>query len=347
MKLFTRLLLILGITLAGWSSVAWGYTGWCSAVDGTQAYSFNFGSKIITDPSQNTAGQSYPNVYSWDSDQVYGMSCDCSDDITPLGDTYFQTSTALSIGHNDGTNQYYQVNDYLEASTTVFLGGGVSAYVPTPWVNISNKAGTAACAYHPEGRGYGTGAKGKLSLYIKKPFVGVVNISNVKIIDIYASRFSGSFGGQPISSVYMTGSVTVPQSCTINAGQIVTVDFGSFMSGEFKNKGQMPTGYTPKTISVPIKCNGMDANASLTLRFQADASADEPAAIKTSNSDVGVQITDDSGKVIEPNSGLIPFQLDDNLQATVTFHAAPISTTGNAPAEGTFSATAYIRVDFA
>jgi hypothetical protein len=45
-----------------------------------------------------------------------------------------------------------------------------------------------------------------------------------------------------------------------------------------------------------------------------------------------VQITDSSGKVIEPNSGLIPFQLDDNLQATVTFHAARISTTGNAPA---------------
>ena len=119
------------------------------------------------------------------------------------------------------------------------------------------------------------------------------------------------------------------------------------MSGEFKNKAQMQTGYKPKTITVPIKCNGMDANASLTLRFQAEASADEPAAIKTSNDDVGVQITDDSGKVIEPNSGLIPFQLDDNLQATVTFHAAPISTTGNAPAEGTFSSTAYIRVDFA
>lgn len=150
-----------------------------------------------------------------------------------------------------------------------------------------------------------------------------------------------------MATVSISGQVIVPQTCSINAGQIVTVDFGSFMSGEFKNKGQMPTGYTPKTITVPIKCNGMDANASLTLRFQAEASADEPAAIKTSNDDVGVQITDSSGKVIEPNSGLLPFQLDDNMQATVTFHAAPISTTGNAPAEGTFSATAYIRVDFA
>lgn len=347
MKLFTRLLLILGVTLAGWSSVAWGYTGWCTAVDGTQTYSFNFGSKIITDPTQNTAGQSYPDVYSWDSSQVYHMSCDCTDNTgTTYEATYFKTLTELPIGHNDGTNQYYQVDDYLEVSTSVFVGGAVGAYVPTPWVNVSNKT-TSVCASNPDGRGYATGAKGKLSLYIKKPFVGVVNIANVKIIDIYASLFSGSFGGQPISSVYMTGSVTVPQSCTINAGQIVTVDFGSFMSGEFKNKGQMPAGYTPKTITVPIKCNGMDANASLTLRFQAEASADEPAAIKTSNDDVGVQITDDSGKVIEPNSGLLPFQLDDNLQATVTFHAAPISTTGNAPAEGTFSATAYIRVDFA
>ncbi|PLL41761.1 fimbrial protein, partial [Klebsiella michiganensis] len=96
----------------------------------------------------------------------------------------------------------------------------------------------------------------------------------------------------------MDGQISVPQTCSVNAGQVVTVDFGTFMSGEFKNKGQMPSGYTPKTISVPIKCNGIEANANLTVRFQADASADEPAAIKTSNSDVGVQITDDSGKVI-------------------------------------------------
>ncbi|EOZ6585685.1 fimbrial protein [Klebsiella michiganensis] len=243
---------------------------------------------------------------------------------------------------------FYVANEYLDASVAIYVGGSVKANKPLPWTALDNKyADNHGCNGNVTSD-VTTGSAGSVSLRIKKPFVGSFNIASLKIADIYVGRSAtGSYGDTPITSVYLSGNVIVPQTCSINAGQIVTVDFGSFMSGEFKNKGQMPTGYTPKTITVPIKCNGMDANASLTLRFQAEASADEPAAIKTSNDDVGVQITDDSGKVIEPNSGLIPFQLDDNLQATVTFHAAPISTTGNAPAEGTFSSTAYIRVDFA
>ncbi|HHN4452929.1 TPA: fimbrial protein [Klebsiella michiganensis] len=349
MKLFSRLFLILGITLAGWSSVAWGYTGLCTPLNGTMTYNYNFGTMNITDVTNNVAGKSFPDVYTWDLGTTYTMACDCdpSDTTTELP-VYFTSTSNLPLGHNDGEKQYFIVNDYLEVSSDVYISGYKNAYVNTPFSSVSNEL-PKICSYHVDGTQefVGTGAKGKLSLYIKKAFVGTVNINTVKVLDLYASTDSTSYGGTPVSSVFISGQVIVPQTCSVNAGQIVTVDFGSFMSGEFKNKGQMPAGYTPKTITVPIKCNGMDANASLTLRFQAEASTDEPAAIKTSNDDVGVQITDDSGKVIEPNSGLIPFQLDDNLQATVTFHAAPISTTGNAPAEGTFSATAYIRVDFA
>ncbi|EPG4210108.1 fimbrial protein [Klebsiella michiganensis] len=342
MKLFSRLFLIFVMSIVGYSSVAWAGTGWCTPQGGTPTqFNYNFGALTVSDISKNSAGTSFPDAFSWNLGTTTTVSCDCDGSAAIF---YFNTETSLPVGHSDGNLTYYTINDYLEGATEMYISGGVKAYLPVPIVNQSNK-GTSnwGCG----GISVGTGNQGHLSLYIKKPFVGTVNIPSTKLYSLYESTTSGSFGGTPISELYISGQVIVPQTCSINAGQIVTVDFGSFMSGEFKNKGQMPAGYTPKTITVPIKCNGMDANASLTLRFQAEASADEPAAIKTSNDDVGVQITDDSGKVIEPNSGLIPFQLDDNLQATVTFHAAPISTTGNVPAEGTFSATAYIRVDFA
>lgn len=317
-------------------------TGWCAESNWSPVqFTYNFGTKQISDPSQNTAGTAFPDAYTWNLGTNYSTVCDCGSGNS-MPTEYFETTTDLPLGHSDGTYQFYKINDYLEVATSIYIAGNRKAYVPTPWENEPNNA-SIKCNYNLP---TATGSEGKLSLYIAKPFVGTSEI-NTKILDIYASTTSGSYGTSPFVHLYIQGQVIVPQTCSVNAGQIVTVDFGSFMSGEFKNKGQMPTGYTPKTISVPIKCNGMDANASLTLRFQADASADEPTAIKTSNSDVGVQITDSSGKVIEPNSGLIPFQLDDNLQATVTFHAAPVSTTGKAPAEGTFSATAYIRVDFA
>lgn len=325
------------------SSPAYASTGWCTRPTGSspEQITYNFGTKQVSDYSQNTAGTAFPDAFTWNLGTNYYVTCDCDDTNQEI---YFKTETSLPQGHSDGTYQFYKVNDYLEVATSIFMAGGRNEYIPTPWINEGNEQ--TAVQQCTSNLVFGTGSQGKLSLYIAKPFVGTSEI-NTSILKIYASTISGSYGSSELVDLYIQGQVIVPQTCSVNAGQIVTVDFGSFMSGKFKNKGQMPAGYTPKTITVPIKCNGMDANASLTLRFQAEASADEPAAIKTSNDDVGVQITDDSGKVIEPNSGLIPFQLDDNLQATVTFHAAPISTTGNAPAEGTFSATAYIRVDFA
>ncbi|WP_192831110.1 fimbrial protein [Klebsiella michiganensis] len=345
LKVFLIGLLIMSPLYGFIVPAAYAGTGWCTPSSGAPTiFTYNFGTKQVSDTSQNQAGTTFTDAYTWDLGGKYPATCACDSGNT-YQNTYFETKTALPLGHSDGTYQYYKINDYLEIATDIFISGDRKEYVPTPWVNESNEIQSAQynCS---QVINYGTGSQGKLSLYISKAFIGTSQI-NTKILDIYASATSGSFGGTPVVSLNIQGQVIVPQTCSVNAGQIVTVDFGSFMSGEFKNKGQMPAGYTPKTITVPIKCNGMDANASLTLRFQAEASADEPAAIKTSNDDVGVQITDDSGKVIEPNSGLIPFQLDDNLQATVTFHAAPISTTGNAPAEGTFSATAYIRVDFA
>lgn len=57
-------------------------------------------------------------------------------------------------------------------------------------------------------------------------------------------------------------------------------------------------------------------------------------------------ITDLVDRIVVPNTGLIPFSLE-NGQARVSFKAYPVSTTGKAPAEGKFTALAYIRIDFA
>lgn len=344
MKLILLIMMILNVIIFN-ISPANASPGDCVPVGGIQTMAVSMGAINVNDTSKNKAGTSFVDVYTWNLGKQYQMECDCTGLNNPT--LYYETQTSLPIGHSDGDKQYYKLNDYLEISTSIYLGGQYSNYKETPWVDVTSGSYIGNCTTAGSIHNVSTGSQGKVSLYITKAFVGTVNIPSTLVQSVLISGVKGDYAAGPMASVYISGQIIVPQTCSINAGQIVTVDFGSFMSGEFKNKGQMPAGYTPKTITVPIKCNGMDANASLTLRFQGEASADEPAAIKTSNSDVGVQITDDSGKVIEPNSGLIPFQLDDNLQGTVTFHAAPISTTGNAPAEGTFSATAYIRVDFA
>lgn len=343
MKFFLKKIIYFGVFLEVIISYAYALPmGSCGPVN-NETSNFNFSvSNVVSNPSENTAGTVLPAITA-SSSGSFSVGCKC-----PTNDyiyTHQWTTTTLTPDGSSGGLNFYKVDDYLSVATEI-KDNGNGEYYPTPWNDHYYPTGDGQeCNYYISG--YHTGNNIRATFRIDKAFIGTSNYNNLKILDLWYTTSDDFVQGVPVVSLYLTGQITVPQTCSVNAGQIVTVDFGSFMSGEFKNKGQMPTGYTPKTITVPIKCNGMDANASLTLRFQAEASADEPAAIKTSNDDVGVQLTDDSGKVIEPNSGLIPFQLDDNLQATVTFHAAPISTTGNAPAEGTFSATAYIRVDFA
>ncbi|HBM3289981.1 TPA: fimbrial protein [Klebsiella michiganensis] len=318
-------------------------SGSCYVPDGYAkgTYDFNINT-VVSDPTQNTSGEILPSVNS-SSSGSFALECSCQESTSFY--THQWTTTDLVSTGASGSLNFYKANDYLSVAGEI-KNPADSSYYPLPLVDLYEPSGGGMLC-NSVTSGFHFGNNVRVTFRIDRKFVGVVSFPHIKLFDLWYTVGSDFVQGSPVATAYIDGQISVPQTCSVNAGQIVTVDFGSFMSGEFKNKGQMPTGYTPKTISVPIKCNGIEANANLTVRFLAEASADEPAAVKTSNDDVGVQITDSSGKVIEPNSGLIPFQLDDNLQATVTFHAAPISTTGNAPAEGTFSATAYIRVDFA
>lgn len=330
------------------------YTGWCKARGGTVSYPYNFSNITITDQSMNTSGRVLNSIFHWKQSGTSNLDCDCDPTTEIRGSsTYYHTETNLPYGHSDSVNNFFKINDYLEAATSIYIGGTREVYVPTPWKNESNNypigTGNFKCIGSvPDTRNdTSTGSEGNLSLYITKPFVGSTFIESVKIVDIYASEVSGSFGGTPIASVSINGTITVPQNCEINAGQIITVDFGKIWSGDFTTKGQKPDGYVAKNIKASMKCNNINAYTNLTIRFQSEISNDYPDAIKTNNPDIGVEIIDDNGHLVLPNTGLIPFNIDDKYEASVTFKAQPVSTTGNPPSAGQFQAQAYIRVDFA
>lgn len=340
-----RILLGLLIFIGG-INAAWCYTGFCTPYPSTHEFHYNFGSIAIKDIENNKAGTILPEQYKWSSGGDYKGSCDCNPN-GPASQSYFTTRTSLANGHTFG---YFKVNDYLEVSTAVFLVQSPDAssgnFVQTPWKDEPNEY-YESCDHAQGIHTFATGSQGKMSFYIAKAFVGVTVIVDTKVLDIYASRSKGSYGSMPLASISVAGQITAPQNCVINAGQMVTVDFGSIYSGEFTNKGGVPTGVNPKSVNTSIKCNNIDAYANLTLRFQSTASTSFPSAIKTDNNDVGVIIMNNAGNIIKPNTGLIPFTLGSNAEATVTFKAAPVSTTGNIPSAGQFKAQAYIRVDFA
>jgi len=151
---------------------------------------------------------------------------------------------------------------------------------------------------------------------------------------------------QVYARVYLQYLITVPQSCVLNAGQIINIDFGNISSGAFKTAGAKADGVNPITKTIGIQCNNIAAQANLTLRVQADNVSGN--AIVSSNKDVGFVVIDGNNRELTPNnlSSIIPFTLDGSARANVTIRFYPVSVTGNKPIEGLVTSLAYLRVDF-
>jgi type 1 fimbria pilin len=318
----------------------------CYNPSGTTYLTVNSGVTQVP-TANNVFGYIKDPVYSWSSLGTYVLHCGCFPDTEDAYDWVF-TARMLLPDNGDG---WYSVNDYLDIKQRILLAGQLR---DVPFTNING--GTASinnnvCSNDQTMANTATGNSGNFALRIKKPFIGTVNLGVIPVSELYSCL--SDVGQCPTSGVApvqykITGTVVVPQNCSINAGTQVVVDMGNFYSGDFSTVGKKPERYTPKTFTIPIKCNDISASANLTLRIQGTASAGVPSALQSDNSDVGVVITDDSGTPLIPNdtSRFIPFTLNDGYESNITLHAYPVGTTGNTPALGQFTTLAYLRVDF-
>jgi type 1 fimbria pilin len=185
---------------------------------------------------------------------------------------------------------------------------------------------------------------------IIKPFIGTVIIPKKVMFSVYVTTTNTDPLNTIVYQITYSGAVTVPQNCVINAGQTITVDLGKLNSSAFNAAGQKPTNAPVKTFNVPIECNAdVISPAHLTLRLVANADSRISDALATDNADVGVVVAKEDGTVMIPNdtSSTADFITDDSGHADVTLKTYPISTTGNTPAEGVFTALACLRIDFA
>ncbi len=145
--------------------------------------------------------------------------------------------------------------------------------------------------------------------------------------------------------IYANLNITVPQSCVLNAGQVITIDFGPVSSAAFQSAGMPAQGVSPVTRNVSVQCDNIQAGAALTMRLQANKTSGN--AIVSNNSDVGFTVMDTAGKTLIPNNlgSVIPFLLSGN-RANVGIRVQPVSITGKQPKEGPVTSEAYLRVDF-
>ncbi|ERK13294.1 LpfD protein precursor [Serratia fonticola AU-P3(3)] len=339
MKLIRLVKLTLGGLLCLSSVSSFAATGWCTTVGGTKMYNFPF-VKQYDNPADNKAGMYFHQTYHWNLAANYAANCDCT---TPAI-TYYRTvvpSDLTATRDFDGLH-FYSLNKYLEVATELFVGGNRGEYFATPFKEEGNNF-VSACSGVTN---WISGANGYVSLYFTRPFVGQVVIPNTKILDLYGSKVSGSYGGVPMSSVYMSGSVTVPQSCEINAGQVINVKFGNIMSNDIKDPGEIAKGFTPKVVDMTLACNNISNGVVVSLSFSGEPSGGDPTALKTDNNDIGVRVRDANGNIVPPVNGNLPVTFDYSSQTgTSSMSLAPMNVTGNPPTIGQFNAVATINAE--
>lgn len=338
MKLIRLVKLTLGGLLCLFSVSSFAATGWCTTIGGTKIYNFPF-VKQYDNPADNKAGMYFNHTYQWNLAANYAANCDCTGSAKTFYKAVIPDLTATR--DFDGLH-FYSLNKYLEVATELYVGGNVGKWFATPFPNIDNDFSSACTGV----TNWISGANGYVSLYFTRPFVGQVVIPSTKILDLYGTKVTGSYGGMPMSSVYMSGSVTVPQSCEINAGQVINVKFGNIMSNDIKNPGEIANGFTPKVVDMTLACNNISNGVVVSLSFSGEPSGGDPTALKTDNNDIGVRVRDANGNIVPPVNGNLPVTFDYSSQTgTSSMSLAPMNVTGNPPAIGQFNAVATINAE--
>lgn len=337
-----RMKKITALVFCLWCSVnvAQAATGWCTPDKATKDFSFSLNS-TITSIADNQAGISKPRIYNWNLGGVVQSTCDCA--ALTQGNTFFKTEIPnLAFDRTLNGLNYYAINKYLSVASELYIAGNAKVYAATPFIDFDNQVSN----YCAVSAGYATGSQGYVSLYFMRPFVGQVVIPPTIILNAYGTKIRGSYSATPMTSVIMSGTVTVPQSCNINAGQVINIDFGKLQGKDIKTKGATADGFIPRNVDLTLACNNISDGIRISLSINGQASSGEPTALATSNKDIGIRILNATGEIISPNTGELPVNMNYSTQTgTSSMSVTPMNVTGEKPLVGQFTATATIKVE--
>lgn len=290
--------------------------------------------------AQNQAG----NIVQRTDSQKANVQAVCPDGSAADGRTFRSYVSSDPVVETDGRWQFLKLDrDRLEGAVAIQDAGAGPIYPPVKYHLMPQDSRVDS------GQPFSLrDARLVLNLKIMKPFVGTVNIAPKTMFGVYVTTTSADPLSDVVYNIIYSGSVTVPQSCEINAGQTILVNFGSLYSGNFTHAGEKPAGVRARSFNVPVKCSGVDSTVSLSMRVVATADSSFTQAIASDNPDVGVVVETSDGTALIPNSAssAAPFATDEAGNANIALKAYPVSTTGKVPAEGVFTALASLRVDF-
>lgn len=351
---------LLGIIMSSFSSLAQAGSAICSPEDGAGANYENFLHEDIP-ASDNERGKKYERNMNG-SMQNYTITCNCTDnDASSSGGVLlmYTVKTALPKGTEPG---YYQINDHIDVKALLDLPPATGVTVPTTKTlgdatHHTDANNNGVCAQQNTRASFDVGAKGSLSFSITTPFMGELDIPRTEIAQIYLSSGTAIVTapplGPPVARVYISGKLTVPQSCEINKGETITVNFGAIAANKFTALGQPPKGYIPSTFDITYNCTAhglpqIPTGTQLAMRLKGDDLADQYTLVarrRTSDNkaDIGIRVENAAGTAIPFESGNLP--MNQNGVGNIAMTAYPINLIGGGLDTGEFSAMATLKID--
>ncbi len=306
-------------------------------------YNFNFNySPTLTSPDQNKAGLEFPSIYSWNLNGSYTAVCD----TYSSGPSFYFKGDANGARTGHASN-WYILNNNLEFMVKIGIYNDYSwktEFNAVPFQDVANHVSHGVI--HDEQTSFVTGSEGSVSLYFRRPFVGQMTIPPTIISRLYGTTTAGSYSVKPMSTVTMSGTITVPQSCNINEGDVINVDFGNIVSNTFNTQWETPPGFTPRRVDFNIKCSNISNGVAVTLEFNGASATVDASALKTDNDDIAVRLADTSNHTISVQGGELPVNFNyANQTGTSAMQLYPFNATGNAPDTGKFNAQVNVTVD--
>ncbi|MCT4714798.1 type 1 fimbria D-mannose specific adhesin FimH [Enterobacteriaceae bacterium H18W14] len=251
--------------------------------------------------------------------------------------------TTLPVQETLDGYKYLKINDYLNGGMKITDSYSGVFYPPRDYIQMGSHPNVSKGQPFPV-----RDSNLVFRLKVTRPFINMVPIPKQTMFTVYVTTRNTDSLTTPVYTISYSGKVEVPQTCEINAGQIVEFDFGDIGAALFSQAGagNRPQSVTPQTKTIGIKCTNVDAQAYLSLRLEAEKISGN--MMISNNDDLGFIVSDGTGAPLTPNSlgSKINFRLDDASSSRVDIRAWPVSVTGNKPAEGPFSARGYLRVDY-
>lgn len=305
--------------------------------------------KLDKDSIQNSVGAQ--KQFEWNNGEDYPGVVYCHE--ADINRQPFYYKATMSNGLTSVGGGFHKLNDFLDVKVEIWIAGGRRRFVTAPFTEESNQSNSWSCSKREGSKNinFESGSRGKVTFRVRKKIINGVQISDHEVVEMFGrlGNPGAGFNNSVMSRIVIESSILyVPEKCTINGGQTISVEFG-----DLPGTGLDGNNFE-KTVPINFVCSGGDFDQQASLKINLAISG-RPVSF---NNDY-LRTTRDGSNVIS-NLGIkfrqldgTPLNLNDwypvSMQGNIGdwgFIAAPISPAGTEVEPGDFYATGTIVAAF-